>query len=118
MRDGKLVMTRGYGEDRRGKTVTSSSQFPISSVSKSLTAVAILQLVQNGQLTLKDKVFGESGILGEISPWDKSKVDPRLADITVNHLLHHSAGWDHSHGPLYDPVLNQFYRRRGVSLKD
>uniref|UniRef100_A0A2C9M765 Beta-lactamase-related domain-containing protein n=1 Tax=Biomphalaria glabrata TaxID=6526 RepID=A0A2C9M765_BIOGL len=116
MRDGKLVMTRGYGEDRRGKTVTSSSQFPISSVSKSLTAVAILQLVQNGQLTLKDKVFGESGILGEIRPWDKSKVDPRLADITVDHLLHHSAGWDHSHGPLYDPVLNQFYRRRGQKV--
>ncbi|KAH9490090.1 hypothetical protein Btru_035226 [Bulinus truncatus] len=116
MRDGKLILTKGYGVDRQGEKITSTSQFFISSVSKSLTGVAILQLVQNGQVSLKDKVFGESGILSNISPLTDSTVDTRLTDITVDHLLHHSAGWDQTKGPLYDPVLNQLYQRRGQKV--
>ena len=37
--------------------------------SKTITAVAILRLVQDGHLHLADKVFGPDGILSSLSPY-------------------------------------------------
>ncbi|CAL1536534.1 unnamed protein product [Lymnaea stagnalis] len=112
MKDGRLLLARGYGVDRAGDKVTSSTSFPVSSLAKSLTAVAVMQLVKDGKLSLKDKVFGDLGILSDLQPWRKASVDPRLYDINVEHLLRDSAGWDDSQGPLYDAVLNRYYQNR------
>ena len=65
VRDGKLVMARGYGlADVEGKEpVHPDSLFRIASISKPVTAVAILKLVQDGHLDLDDKAFQ---IIGQI----------------------------------------------------
>ena len=94
VKDGRLVLAKGYGVTREGTEVKVGSRFPVSSLSKSLTAVAVLRLVQQGLLDLDDQVFGKRGILHMIHPLHPSKADPRLGDITVGHLLRHSAGWD------------------------
>ena len=39
--------------------------FRIASVSKLITAAGIMKLVENGTLSLDDKVFGEEGILND-----------------------------------------------------
>ena len=45
-------------------------------------------------------------------------MDPKLYDITVEHLLRHSAGWDQAKGPIYDPMLNQLYIEKGHDVTD
>ncbi len=96
-RNGKLVYDRAFGHaDLQGLEPTRPDHlFRVASVSKPITAVAIMQLVQNGELALSDLVFGTGGVLGE-HPYlqEVDYTDQRLEDITVEHLLRHTGGWD------------------------
>src|SRR5262249_18353428 len=65
--------------------------FGVASLSKPITAAAILKLVDQGKLKLEDKAFV---LLSKIKPYPGVKPDPRLKDITVRHLLRHAGGWD------------------------
>ncbi|XP_013396941.1 uncharacterized protein LOC106163804 [Lingula anatina] len=113
MKHGKLVHAKGYGTFENGHKIHARSLFPVSSVSKSITAVAILKLVEDGKLDLERTVFGSSGVLHSMTPYLGKFIDPRLTDITVEHLLHHTAGWDETKAPVYDPTMNSLY----ISLK-
>ncbi|UOR07247.1 serine hydrolase [Hymenobacter aerilatus] len=65
----------------------------VASVSKPITALAVMQLVEQGHLRLTDKVFGPQGHLRR--PYYLEAIrDPRIYDITVQQLLEHTAGWD------------------------
>ena len=96
VRNGKLVVRRGYGfaDRERKEPVEPDSLFRIASVSKPITAVAILKLAEDGKLHLDDKV---AAILG-LAP-----KDPRFSDITVHQLLRHQAGFDR--GASFDPMF-------------
>src|SRR5215218_6136083 len=98
-KDGRLVHNRGYGlaDKDRGEPVQPDALFRIASVSKTITAVAILALVDDGVLALDDKAFP----LIDLEPPANAPVDPRLAEVTIEHLLVHSGGWDS--GATYDP---------------
>lgn len=92
---GRLVYARGFGyaDVAAREEATPRNLFRIASISKPVTAVAILQLVDSGKLSLDDKVFA----LLDYEPIPKdAEVDSRLADITVRHLLEHRGGWDRS----------------------
>lgn len=99
-KDGRLVHARGYGlADVDAKTpVEADSLFRIASLSKPITAVAILKLAQEGRLDLEAKAFTLLDI-------DLGKADPRLAQITVRQLLEHTGGWDRekSGDPMFRP---------------
>jgi CubicO group peptidase (beta-lactamase class C family) len=92
-RNGSLVLARGYGwADRDGRLhVQPTTLFALASVSKSLTAVTVLKLVEGGRLDLDARVFE---LLRDIRPLDGDRPDPRLGQIKVRHLLYHSGGWD------------------------
>ena len=92
MKDGKLVYAEGYGfSDKAAKEKAKpDTLFRIASVSKTITAVAALKLVQEGKLRLDDRAFG---LLDDLCPPDGMEPDPRLAQITVKDLLRHSGGW-------------------------
>lgn len=92
VKDGRLVFARGYGlADRaRGEAFQPDSLCRVGSLSKTVTAVAILSLVEGGRLRLDDKAFSE--ILTQLEPPAGKTVDPRLKDITVRQLLHHTGG--------------------------
>ncbi|XP_025116086.1 uncharacterized protein LOC112577254 [Pomacea canaliculata] len=113
LKDGRLVLAKGYGVKHDGTEVKTGGRFPVSSISKSITAVAVLRLVQDGLLDLEDTVFGPQGILHTLTPLNKEWVDHKIRDITVGHLLRHSGGWDQNKGPIFDPVLNEVYHSRG-----
>lgn len=100
---GQIVHARGYGlADRElGTPVTPASRFRIASVSKPITAVAILRLVEMGKLRLNDRVFD---ILDRPAPLqDNSEPDPRLNEVTIEQLLQHRGGWDRDQS--FDPMF-------------
>lgn len=92
MKEGRLVYAEGYGfADKATKEKAKpETLFRIASVSKTITAVAALKLVQEGKLGLDDLAFS---ILDDLHPPDGMQPDPRLAEITVKDLLRHSGGW-------------------------
>ena len=47
-RGDRVLMVRGYGHDSTGEAVTGDSLFRIASLSKSFTALALMQLVDAG----------------------------------------------------------------------
>lgn len=90
-RAGRVLYARGFGwADVESKTpVQPTSLFRLASVSKPITAVAVMHAVQQGCLSLDDKVVSRLG--GFISEEPK---DARWYDITLRHLLQHTGGWD------------------------
>jgi len=96
--NGRLIYARGYGYADRDKKipVQPTSLFRLASVSKPITAVAVMRLVQDARhhLDLNTKVFPLLGLKPFRKPDEQAPVDARLNDITVRHLLEHSAGWD------------------------
>ncbi|MBY0502310.1 MAG: serine hydrolase [Bryobacteraceae bacterium] len=87
-KDGRLVYTRGFGvaDVETREPVQPDSLFRIASVSKPLTAVGVLKLVEDGKLTLETRVLSYIG--------RRATADARYNDITVRHLLQHSGGLD------------------------
>jgi N-acyl-D-amino-acid deacylase len=92
---GKLVFARGYGyaDIAQQQPVQPTSLFRIASISKPVTAVAILQLVEQGKLQLQDPVFKILDHQADIAAAG-DRFDPRTAQITIEHLLQHRGGWD------------------------
>ncbi len=92
-KDGKLVYSKGFGwaDLFTGTPVDPSTVFGLASLSKPITALAILLLLERGQLALDDRVFD---LLKHIKPLPGARVDPRLKTLTVRQLLNHSGGWD------------------------
>ncbi|WP_225439994.1 serine hydrolase domain-containing protein [Amycolatopsis eburnea] len=83
-RGGDVVRVAGYGHDAAGAPVTAASRLPIASVSKSMTAFAVLQLVEAGRLALDEPVT-------RYLP-DFRLADPRGTRITVRMLLDQTSG--------------------------
>lgn len=102
-RHGKLVYARGAGfADLKERTpVQPDSRFRVASISKPITAVAILQLVEQGKLKLDEPVFPRLAVTPLIQAGQTP--DPRLPRITVLQLLQHTAGWDSAKS--FDPMF-------------
>jgi CubicO group peptidase (beta-lactamase class C family) len=67
-----------------------NSLFRIADLSKSITAVTIFSLIEAGKLNLSDHAFGSAGILG--TKYGKAPYKMYVTDVTVDHLLCHTAG--------------------------
>ena len=104
-RGGRLVLVRSYGwaDVEAKQPITNDSLFRIASVSKPITAVAILRLVEEGRLDLDDKVFDR---LPQFPRAEAAGGDPRLAQITLRQLLAHTGGWDRDKS--FDPMFIPF----------
>jgi CubicO group peptidase (beta-lactamase class C family) len=91
-RDGKVILSKGYGDlGPRGGQVTADSVFDLASVTKQLTAAAILKLEMQTRLTPSDRI---SKYLSGV-PKDKEQ-------MTIHHLLTHTAGIPDDFGGDYD----------------
>ncbi len=105
VKDGRLVHARGYGwaDREREQPVAPTSLFRIASISKPVTGVAVLQLVEQGRLKLDDRAFD----LITQKPLPGAKSDLRLRGITIRQCLQHTGGWDRdkSFDPMFRPKL-------------
>ncbi len=73
----------GYAELASRRPVTADTTFQIGSIGKSMTALAVLQLVESGRLDI-DAPFSTH------LPW--FAIPSRFGPITLRHMLSHTAG--------------------------
>jgi CubicO group peptidase (beta-lactamase class C family) len=110
---GRIVFARGFGwaDQWKTKPIAPDTRLRIASISKVLTAAAAKKLIRDGKLTLETRVYE---FLGH-NPVQLPDADPRLAQITVNHLLRHEGGWDRK--AAFDPLFadNRIKRTLGLS---
>lgn len=92
-KDDRLVYAQGLGhaDAERTTPVRPEMLFRIASVSKPITAVAVLRLVDQGRLKLDEPAFAR---LPQFDLDSVPVLDERLRAITVRQLLEHSGGWD------------------------
>ena len=103
---GRLVYNRGFGYANTSTSalVQPSSSFRIASISKPVTAVAVMKLYEQGLISLDAKVFGPTGILNDSIY--QNILDNRVNDITIRQLLQHEGGWDRNLSG--DPMFNAY----------
>lgn len=118
---GRLTFAKGFGYADLEDSIPMEPHnvMRVASVSKLITAVAVMRLVEQGKLFLDQKVFGPVGILND----DIYSVfhDTRMRKITVRHLLNHSGGWTSKYGdPMFMPQSIESYMACGlpVSIED
>lgn len=106
---GRIVYARafGYADRQRQRPATVDSQFRIASISKPITATAIVKLVEAGQLSFTTKVW-EFFRLAE--PRDR-----RWKSITVEQLLWHSGGFDRE--ASFDPMFRSVQIAKHLGIK-
>ncbi|MEL7586344.1 MAG: serine hydrolase domain-containing protein [Prolixibacteraceae bacterium] len=105
VKDERLVYAQGFGiADDSLSRVNPGSLFRLASVSKLITAVAVMKLAEEKKLSLNDPVFGPRGIIK--NPVLNKVADKRIYDITVRHLLAHAGGWTQRAGdPAFNPLV-------------
>ncbi len=82
----QTVHLRGFGQaNQSGRAVTPHTPFILASVSKSFTAMAVMQLVEAGKIELDAPVQ-------RYLPWFRVADPVASARITVRHLLSHTSG--------------------------
>ncbi|HTU27534.1 MAG TPA: serine hydrolase domain-containing protein [Pirellulales bacterium] len=99
VKNGQLVVAKGYGwaNVAEREPVTPHTLFSLASVSKPISGVAVLRLVEQGRLALDDRVYD---VLGRPAPLPGMHIVPRAREITVRQILNHSAGWYRKNDPL------------------
>ncbi|HEX6096239.1 MAG TPA: serine hydrolase domain-containing protein [Thermoanaerobaculia bacterium] len=105
LRDGKVVAQHnvGHADLAAKRLVDDETIFHWGSITKMLTAIAILQLRDEGRLTLDDKVVRYIPELRRVhDPYGK------LEEITIRMLLNHTAGfqaptWPYDKGLPWEP---------------
>jgi CubicO group peptidase (beta-lactamase class C family) len=78
----------GMADIAAQKKVTADTFFRIGSTSKTLVALSVLKLEQEGRLRLDDTLKSRAPDLEFFNPWEET--DP----VRIVHLLEHTAGWD------------------------
>lgn len=79
------LLTFGVADRQTGRPMQDSMTFQIASISKLITAEAVLTLIDDGQLRLDDTL---QSIFPDVAEAD----DPRFSNIAVRHLLQHTSG--------------------------
>jgi CubicO group peptidase (beta-lactamase class C family) len=119
---GKNIVAEGFGprfpDARPGteehKTIGTDSLFEIASISKGFTAIAVLQLVEQGKLTLDSPI-------STFFP-EQFKPGSRVGELTVQQLLSHTTGLDGNTGlvsyaePSRQKLLSEYARAKPLGL--
>ena len=119
VRDGKVVLTKGYGyaDLEHRVPITPSTVFDVASVSKQFTGLAIAMLVTEGRIKLADDIRTH---IPELAKLDHV--------VTIDHLLHHTSGYRDWPGSLslagwrfddvisFDQILRMAYNQHSLNF--
>lgn len=108
-RHGKIVYleSMGWSHIEQENLMLENSLFQIRSMSKPITAVAAMQLVEQGKMKLDDPVskympsFAEMQVFLDPVAADFNETRPADREMTIEDLLLNTAGLSHRFGALY-----------------
>lgn len=107
----KVQYIKGYGQsDPDGKEMTPQTPVVLGSVSKSITALAIMQLVEQGRIQLDSPVQ-------QYIPWFQLADEKAAKEITIRQLLNHTSGISEYDGQQAISQGDQSLKKLVESLK-
>ena len=117
--DKGLVYEGAFGvrDLAKGPAMTVDSVFRVASMTKAITSVAAMQLVEQGKLTLEDPVPNIDPALGSpqvLEGFDASgapRLRPAKRPITLRHLLTHTAGFSYE---IWDENTVRYVKATGM----
>ena len=111
VKDGELVYAKGFGVTELGgdQPVTPDSVFAMASVAKTVTGMAIMQLVEEGKIDLDAPVT-------DYIPYF-TMADDRYKEITIRQLLSHTSGMG-DYGDFLTQISSQDKRTDDAALDD
>jgi len=95
-RDGEVIyrLNAGFADREAGRPITDDTIFRLASMTKALTSATALALVEEGRLSLEDRV---SQWLPYFTP---ALPDGRVPEITLRQLMTHTSGLSY---PFFEP---------------
>lgn len=101
-KDGRLMYSKGFGysDVEKREPMLADSAMRIASISKPITAIAVLKLAEKRKLALDEPIMP---LLETRRYRIPSAGDERWNDIAIRQLLQHTGGWDRDVSP--DPMF-------------
>jgi len=107
----------GVRELAKGPDMTLDSVFRIASMTKAITSVAAMQLVEQGKLKLEEPVpnidpaLGSPQVLEGFDAASAPRLRPAKRPITLRHLLTHTAGFSYE---IWDANMVRYVKASGM----
>jgi methyl acetate hydrolase len=98
--------------------MTTDTVFRIASMTKAITSVAAMQMVEQGKLKLDEPVpaidptLASPQVLDGFDASGAAKLRPAKRPITLRHLLTHTAGFGYDQ---WDPSINRYIKAAGLA---
>jgi CubicO group peptidase (beta-lactamase class C family) len=108
-RDGEIAQLscRGYADIASASPMRPDTIFRIYSMTKPITSVALMTLMEQGRFELDDAAKRWIPALGELEVYQQGKIE---SDITIRQLLTHTAGFSYGFKPDEIP-LDKLYAK-------
>lgn len=107
----------GFAETGAGRAMTADAIFDIASMTKAVTCVAAVQLIEAGRLALDDPAAKYLPELAAPLVLEEAEGIPRLrpaaAPITIRHLFTHTSGFGYA---FTSEKLRRLHQARGAGL--
>ncbi|WP_319589718.1 serine hydrolase domain-containing protein [uncultured Draconibacterium sp.] len=121
IKDGEEVMrmTKGYADRENEKPIEKNTIYRIFSMSKPVTAVALMTLYDEGKFDLDDKVSDYIPKYAESKVYTPNEngftLEAQQNEMTIRHLLTHTSGISYGWNPGY---VDSLYRVNNASSWD
>ena len=120
--DRGLLYEGAFGRRGRGgaEAMTPDTVFRIASMTKVITSIAAMQLVEQGKLVLEapvpdiDPTIGAPRVLEGFDAAGAPRLRPAKRPITLRHLLTHTAGFAYD---MWNPALGRYLQSAGLPLR-
>lgn len=109
MQHGSLVYARGFGwaNLQKKEVMYPNALFRLASMSKTVTAMAILKMVDQGLLSL-DTPFNQ---VLHLTPLPGRTLNPAVNNITIANLLNMASGWAGGQHRGFDPLFGHWPKK-------
>jgi methyl acetate hydrolase len=100
-----------------GAAMTADTVFRVASMTKAITSVAAMQLVEQGKLSLDgpvpaiDPALAAPKVLAGFDAAGQPMLRPAKRPITLHHLLTHTAGFSYE---MWNPDVGRYVRATGI----
>jgi CubicO group peptidase (beta-lactamase class C family) len=113
-----IRLSAGYSDVESRKPIAEDAIFRLYSMSKPITSVGILMLMEQGKLSLSDPVGKYLPEMADLRVWDGSAADPASTvaaarPVTIEDLLLHRSGLTYEF--MGDTPVQRWYRENGVA---